>query len=603
MSINKTEEIIEETQRESIVNRPYNLAGSIKKVTTERFNITKESVEWGESTVVPALLKLFMEGFDNPIDVAEKSGTKLTIDITVNNDSIRIKDNGYGVNTGTDSEGESILYKAFCKYNTSSNYREKKGMAAKGVNGIGVKLCTTLSTKLEVISEDTQGRLKIVATDNNLNHKVSTLKATGKTGVDLTYYPDFSIFEGGGIDEESINRMYEYTLMQSITYPNINFKFNSKKVSMTAHKFAKLFGDDAIVEETDNYFFALLPNELGEFKQLSYINGLEISKGGSHVDMPVQHISNVLRDKLVKKYKTIKPLDIKNKITFVLVGKGMQHIDWEGQVKNCITSSWGAIKQYFKETDLDVFSQKVLRNKPLIENIVDYFKIKEEFKKQKELKSIGKQKKINSENYYPAIKKKKNLVITEGQSALSGIMSPLGRALNSFYTLKGKPLNTITATSQKFTANKELSTLYNIIKNENYDYIIPATDQDLDGIHIRGLLIGFIHQYLPDYKDKIAILNTPVIVIKKNNKVIRWYYSLKDKIVCNKGEVQAYQKGLGSWKEKDLEYVISKDGLDKMIQPLHFDDEHLLHVNNWLEKDSTPRKQLIRDNVFNIAKL
>jgi len=127
--MNKTEQIIEETQRESIINRPYNLAGSIKRVKKDRFNITQDKIEFSTSNTVPALMKLFMEALDNPIDVAIKGGCN-TIDIKVDNKSIRIKDNGYGVSTEIQGD-ESVLYKAFCKYNTSSNYQEKKGQGQK----------------------------------------------------------------------------------------------------------------------------------------------------------------------------------------------------------------------------------------------------------------------------------------------------------------------------------------------------------------------------------------------------------------------------------------------------------------------------------------
>jgi len=349
--MNSTEQIIEETQRESIINRPYNLAGSIKRVKRERFNITPEKIEYSESNTVPAIMKLFMESLDNPIDVAIKGGCD-SIDIKVDEKSIRIKDNGYGVST-ENIDGESILYKAFCKYNTSSNYKEQKGHGQKGVNGIGIKLCTTLSTIFEVISEDSKGKLKITATDNNLNHKTKVLNKTGKTGVEVYFEPDFSILEINSIDEEHINKMYEYTLMQALTYPNITFKFNSKKVSIKPKQFIKLLSEHASIEERENYFVAIVPSNSGEFRQLSYINGLEISKGGSHIDYLADTITRNLRSKIVKKYKSIKPSDIKNKLNVIVIGKNMKNIDWEGQVKDTIASAPTDIKEYFKDLDLD----------------------------------------------------------------------------------------------------------------------------------------------------------------------------------------------------------------------------------------------------------
>jgi DNA topoisomerase-2 len=412
--LSKTEEIIEETQREAIINRPYNLAGSIKRVKKDRFNISQNKIEWSESNTVPALLKLFMESLDNPIDVAIKGGCN-QIDIKVDEKSIRVKDNGYGVSTEIQG-GESVLYKAFCKYNTSSNYQEKKGQGQKGVNGIGIKLCTTLSTIFEVTSEDSNGKLKITATDNNLNHKIKELKKTGKTGVEVYFEPDFNIFEIDFIDEEHINKMYEYTLMQALTYPEINFKFNGKSLKIKPKQFIKLLSEDAIIEEQDDYFFAIVPSESGEFRQLSYINGLEISKGGSHIDYIVDTVVKNLRTKILRKYKNIKPSDIKNKINIIVIGKNMKNIDWEGQVKDTIASSPSNIRKYFEKSDLDKFSDKVYKNKTIIDCIIDFFRIAEEYKKNQELAKMDKKtsKKPKDEKFLAPVGSWDNILLAEG---------------------------------------------------------------------------------------------------------------------------------------------------------------------------------------------
>jgi len=599
---NNTEDIIEETQRESIVNRPHNLAGSVKKVKADRFNITQSKIEYKTSVAVPALLKLFMEAVDNPIDIHIKYNLCNKIDIKVDEKSIRVKDNGIGVSTLKDENDEYILYKAFCKYNTSSNYRENRGVG-KGINGIGIKLCTTLSKKFAVTSEDKNGKLKITATENNLNHKTVNLTKTGKTGVEVYFEPDFNIFDVNEIDTEHINRMYEYVLMQSLTYPDIKFSFNGKTVRMKPKQFLNLVSDDYVIDEQEDYFIAVTPSEAGEFRQLSYINGLEVSEGGRHVDAVSEQIVRVIKDKLQRKYKTIKPADIKNKLQIIIVGKNMKDIDWEGQVKNKISSPIQKMKTYFGKTDFEKLAKKIMRNETILNGIVDYFKIKEEFNKKKNLKKLSKKVKIKSEKYLPAIKRNKYLMVAEGFSAVSSIIEPLGRTECGFYSLKGKPLNSYSASTQKFTANKELTELYSIIKNEDYEYVIIASDSDLDGYHIRGLIIGFIYKYMPDYKGKLGILNTPVIVIKNKNKIVNWTYSLKDELKLNAGDSSHYYKGLGTWKAKDLEEVIKLEGLEKMIQILNFDDEADLLIDNWLGDNSEPRKNYIINNDFNIIKL
>lgn len=190
--------------------------------------------------------------------------------------------------------------------------------------------------------------------------------------------------------------------------------------------------------------------------------------------------------------------------------------------------------------------------------------------------------------------------IVSHNSALGGLSPVLGRKECGYYTLKGKPLNAYSAQQKKFTDNKELSELYKIIQNENYEYVIYATDQDLDGYHIRGLLTGFFVKYLPALKGRIGMLQTPVIGITKKDKLVRWYYSLNDTVKVDTGESANYMKGLGSWDVEDLKHVISVDGINKMIDILEFDNDDI--IEEWLGDDSEPRKKYILANDFSIAK-
>ena len=136
--------------------------------------------------------------------------------------------------------------------------------------------------------------------------------------------------------------------------------------------------------------------------------------------------------------------------------------------------------------------------------------------------------------------------------------------------------------------------------NGGFDYIVYATDQDLDGYHIRGLLTGFVERYLPEFKDKIGMLQTPVIMYSKNGKIQGWKYTLEDKTEY-KGDV-TYVKGIGSWNPDDLKYIISKDGLEKMIQKVDFQGLNGLNlIEEWLGDDSEPRKKYILNNDFKIA--
>lgn len=187
--------------------------------------------------------------------------------------------------------------------------------------------------------------------------------------------------------------------------------------------------------------------------------------------------------------------------------------------------------------------------------------------------------------------------IVSHNSASSCLKNILGRDGFGYYSLKGKPLNTY---NKSFTDNKELSTLYQIVKNEGYKYLVFASDADLDGFHIRGLLAVFFDKHLSEYTNSVGMLQTPVVVIKKNGKIVKWYYNLNDKQELQVGELSEYKKGLGSWDKDDLQYIIKQEGFDKMIEMLDFSTAKQA-LKNWFDTDSEPRKKAVQENDFSIA--
>jgi len=189
-------------------------------------------------------------------------------------------------------------------------------------------------------------------------------------------------------------------------------------------------------------------------------------------------------------------------------------------------------------------------------------------------------------------------------SASAGLMPALGRKEVGYYELKGKPLNAYDKSQQAFRGNKELSELYQILQTEDYEYIIFATDQDLDGFLIRGLLIGFLNRYRNDLlvDGRVGMLQTPIMSEMKNDMPTKWIYTMEESESLS-GHIK-YFKGLGSWTEKGLKYVVKKDGLNKMIEFLEFDEEAQESIDSWLNKKrADDRKTLILANDFDLIKL
>lgn len=611
-----------ETQRESIINRPYNLAGSIKHVKKERFTITPDSISLTQTNTVPALMKLFMESVDNPIDMAIK-GACTKIDIKVTKDTISVEDDGAGVSSLKDKEGVSNVFRAFCIYNSGSNYGEAKGQGQKGVNGIGIKLCTTLSTRMKVVSDDGKRRVTVVATENNLKHKVTESATTSSTGVKIEFKPDFGIIGGTEIDAEHIDRMFEYILIQSLTYPEVTFRFNGKIVRYTPKKFTSLLGESVVLEQEEDYFFAITPNNLDDFRQISYINGLEISKGGSHVDYVVDKIRDGIRAKLIKKYKTIKPADIKNKLMFVMIGRNMHNIDWEGQVKDSINSSAKDMATYFGDVPFDKIVAKILKTPAIMDPITELYRLKAEAAANIALKNADKAPKTKpkSEKFMPPIGSWDNIYVAEGDSASASISKILGRKGNGFYAMFGVPPNAYDMPmtgKNSIVGSKKLTDLKDILglkygektqKDINFKNIIIATDFDLPGHFITGQLIGLLFRFGRNLFDEKRVKRfvTPLLVVKNTKEdIVTWFYTFEEyQAFATKNKTKKYtydyKKGLGSWDVEELEEVIAKDGLDNMLEVFVLDDKAEESIDNWLNKKlADTRKELLEGYTFNI---
>jgi DNA topoisomerase-2 len=338
------------------------------------------------------------------------------------------------------------------------------------------------------------------------------------------------------------------------------------------------------------------------------MNGLNLVDGGTHIDYISDGIIKVLRDKIVKKYKTIKPADVRRKLFIVCIMKDFKGPKYETQTKEKLTNPGKDIREYFGDFELEKFANKVYGNKSITNSIIDYFRIAEEFKKNQELKGLDKKKKkIKSDKYTKPVGKPEVLMVCEGKSASSALLPGMGRKGLGYYELKGKPLNAYSSSQQKFTANKELTELYQIIKQEGYKKIAIAADADLDGIAIAGLIIAFMRTYLKEELEAGMLYNlrTPVGISLKNKKIQKWVYSIDEMDnLSAPGMTVKYLKGLGSWKPDDMKVVIKAEGIEKMLVPLTYTAEDDVAIDNWYSNSKADvRKEMIMANEFSIVKL
>jgi topoisomerase-4 subunit B len=158
---------------------------------------------------------------------------------------------------------------------------------------------------------------------------------------------------------------------------------------------------------------------------------------------------------------------------------------------------------------------------------------------------------------------------------------------------------------QKFSANKELTELYSIITTYPDAEICIATDADADGSRIRGLISLFMFKYFPEHLNngKMKILRTPIAIGKKNNEVKEWAYTFADVNKIDHKLDVSYVKGLGSWSEKDLKHIISKDTMDEMLPTVSIVDTDLF--KNWFSSSTINyrKEQILKAAPFDIMKV
>jgi DNA topoisomerase-2 len=593
----KAQEIKKLSEKEHLLLRPAMYIGSVTNELHSMYIHEDNKFVKKDIKIVPGLIKILNELIDNAIDEHMRTGGKYAniISVTMTSNGFSVQDNGRGIpNKKVGDQYQAEL--AWCHARAGSNF---DAQAAIGMNGIGSFATNVFSKEFLGISDDGETKLKLVTKDNFSSKKITLSKST-KQGTNVMTYPDFERFGITGFDKDHKKAIESRLYHLSVSYTSIGFKFNGKTIR--TKKYFQMFSENIDVFQYQDYSIGIAHNNSDTFEHFSTVNGLLIPDGGTIVDTISGEITKRLREKLQRKYKDIKPAEIKNRLFLVVVANNFKDPKFNSQTKEKITNSEKEVKEYLNDIDYDKIFRKVIKNVELIDSITEFYKIKAEMKNRQELKKLAKKKKIKSDKYLPAIQRKKYLMLVEGDSALGGLSPALGRKEVGFYALKGKPLNAYSAPNSKFTSNKELSELFQIIKNENYEYIIYATDQDLDGIHIRGLLNGFFVKYLSEYIGKIGILNTPVKVAKKNKKIVRWEYDFNKDLDLKKGEVMAWKKGLGSWKKEELKEVVSKDTLSKMIVLLDFDDQEI--IDDWLnDKKADKRKEYIQENDFDIVKV
>jgi len=411
------------SQIEHVLHRPSMYVGSIVKERKEEFLFSEDAAkfELGTREYVPALIKIFNEIIDNSIDeyVRTKGQHANKIKVNMTTDYFECEDNGRGIpNTVMKTLNGDNKYQAevaFTEMLSGANY-ENDDEATIGTNGLGSKAASIFSKKTIIKNHDGKECLTI-STKNNLGNVKTAIANSNKSGVHTKIWPDLEYFGLEKIDEIHKRVIKERLLHLSISYPEIAFKFNNTTIRLNDKKYFEMFDAKEFIKINDNVSIAVGHSPSDQFEHFSLVNGLITKSGGTHIDMISSEIVTPVREKLVRKFKTIKPGDIKQKLRLIVIFKEFRNARYTSQTKEEITNSYGEIRSYLGDyrDSLDKLIKKILRNDDVMLPITELFLLKEQAKQNAELKKLKKNKKIKSEKYYPATAKKKYLMVVEGE--------------------------------------------------------------------------------------------------------------------------------------------------------------------------------------------
>jgi DNA gyrase/topoisomerase IV subunit B len=610
--------------------------GAIDPITQDIFIVNEDKVEQKTISFVPAFKKICDEILDNSIDaLIEHSNAEGSIKVKMSDDCIYIEDDGPGIpvqkkklsdaevknlpqQEAKELQGSYIPEIAWTRLFSGTNFQDSSGKVTIGSHGVGSKAAAIFSTKFIGKTDDGKKSCTVTVLNNLESHKCKVGETSHKTGTSVEFWPDLKRFSLFKIDAVYYDLMYQRLLCLAMTFPKIKFSFNGKRINANDKKFLKMFSESIEFMTFSNGFIGVYPNESDEFNFFTYVNGMHMSRGGSHVEYIANQLVGPIRAKLEKKYKTIKPADIKNKFTLVVFMRNFANPKFDSQTKETLTNSPSDIASYFNnEVDFDAFAKKVLKNDAIIEPIVETFKIKEELKARQELKR-AKKVKVRSDKYMAPIGEHKYLALCEGASAMSGISSCLGRNGFGWYSMRGVPLNSYSSSMQKIVANAELKDILNILeldiskseekKTIDFEKVLITSDNDADGQHITAMLIGWFKRFAPNLFDegRICKLITPLITLKdKNGKIAKYFFNVPDfKAWEAKNSTSSYKlqyaKGLGSWERADLIGLFDSVGLENFILEYKLDAEGSVYIEDWLGNDPEKRKQYLREYTFDI---
>ena len=563
---------------------------------------------------------LLKEIIDNSIDEFVMGSGK-TIEIAVKEDQVTVRDYGRGIPLGK-------MIDAVSKMNTGGKYDSRAFKKSVGLNGVGTKAVNALSVYFKVQSIRDGKTREAEFSKGELTEEHEEKETTLRKGTKITFVPDQSIFNNYKFRVEYIAKMLKNYVYLN---PGLRILFNGEEY-YSENGLKDLLQDTIeedivypIIHLKDDDIEIALTHSSRSYSETyySFVNGQNTTQGGTHLSAFKEALVKACRDHFDKAYDAS---DIRKSVIAAIAIKVVEPV-FESQTKTKLGSTdmgpdLPTVRTFINDFIRTKFDNFLHKNPEVAELL--HKKIKQSEKERKELSGIRKlakdrAKKASLHNkklrdcrqHYNNSKDARNLettiFITEGDSASGSITTSRDTETQAVFSLRGKPLNSYGLTKKIVYENEEFNLLQAALNIEDsledlrYNNVVIATDADVDGMHIRLLIITFFLQFFPELirEGHLYILQTPLFRVR-NKKETRYCYTDEERQraireLGKNPEITRF-KGLGEISPNEFKNFIGKDiRLEPVMLSKDFTIEDLLEF--YMGKNTQERQEFIIDNL------
>ncbi|AFS20136.1 MULTISPECIES: DNA topoisomerase IV subunit B [Chlamydia] len=567
------------------------------------------------SQVEDGIYTLFKEVVDNAIDEFIMGYGK-TISIFTDDSTITVRDSGRGIPLGK-------MIDCVSKINTGAKYTQDVFHFSVGLNGVGLKAVNALSEKFTVRSVRKK-KYHYATFYKGVLQDSRQGSTKDPDGTEITFSPDPTIFTNFAFNDEFLRKkIRRYTYL----HPGLEIICNNE-VFISQQGLLDLFKEEIpektlyppIAFQNSELSFLFSHLETHSERYFSFVNGQETLDGGSHLAAFKEAVVKGINEYFGKNFTSN---DIREGIVGCIAIKIASPI-FESQTKNKLGNTQirsGIIKEV-----KSAIIQELKKNKSRSDLLLEKIKLNEKTRKniqfiKQDLKD--KQKKLHYKipklrdckfhyNERSLYGEASSIFVTEGESASASILSSRNPLTQAVFSLRGKPMNVFSLEEEKMYKNDELfylATALGITKNSTqhlrYNKIILATDADVDGMHIRNLLITFfLKTFLSVVENQhLFILETPLFKVRYKDTTLYCYSDQeKTQAIQKLGKKEAHIevtrfKGLGEISPKEFKTFI---GADMRLTPVTISSLESLDslLQFYMGKNTKERKQFIMDNLI-----